>query len=368
VDVAIVGSGPAGLSAALTCVRHGLSYVVLEKEHVLASTVARYPAGKPFMAEPEACRTVSFLPVFSATKEALIDVWQTLVARLALAVRLGEAVQAIERDADGAFALRTTGASYRARRVVLATGLRGTPRTLGVPGESLPKVRSLLEDPRAPHAGQRALVVGGGDSALEAALALAEAGAEVTLAYRGAQFARAKPANRSAIEAAAARGAVALAYATDVAEIGPDHVVLRGADGSCRQLANELVIVSIGADPPVAWLAAMGVRLADRPHATRLGDTAERVEALVGACAACPDDVDGAIARVRGQRDGDETRAAASQVPRRAASAIRRLWPRGLSVRGFERAVSDAFVRAGWDEHDGFAEPTIVDRRPPTFL
>ncbi|MCX5741837.1 MAG: NAD(P)-binding domain-containing protein, partial [Proteobacteria bacterium] len=161
-DVVIVGSGPAGLSAGLSCVKHGLSCAVLEKEHTLSSTVARYPKGKHFMAEPADSENVSFLPVFDASKEELVAAWQRVVEGVQLPVKLGEAVETVKRGDDGIFVIATTVSTYRARRVVLATGLRGKPRLLVVPGANLEKVQSLLDDP-AEFAGEHVLVVGGGD-------------------------------------------------------------------------------------------------------------------------------------------------------------------------------------------------------------
>jgi murein DD-endopeptidase MepM/ murein hydrolase activator NlpD len=184
VDVAIVGAGPAGLSAALTCLQRGLSYVVLDKDHGLASTIARYPKGKFVMAEPYDTVNLSLLPVFDSSKEQLIGTWQTLIRSVGLRVNLSETVETIARRSDGQFDVKTSAAAYRAQRVVIASGTRGKPRTLGVAGESLPKVHTLLDDPDA-FRGRAVLVVGGGDSAVEAAMALADAGAMVNISYRG---------------------------------------------------------------------------------------------------------------------------------------------------------------------------------------
>ncbi|RMH39522.1 MAG: FAD-binding protein [Deltaproteobacteria bacterium] len=207
VDVAIVGSGPAGLSAALSCIHSGYSYVLIEKEQVVASTVMRYPKGKPSMAEPADCDNVSLLPVFDATKEELVAAWTRVLDGAGVRVSCGEAVEAITRRDDGGFDVRTNVAAYRAQRVVIATGTRGKPRTLGIPGENLPQVHSRLDDP-AEFASRDALVVGGGDSALEAAVALAGAGARVTLAYRGRALSRAQKANRAAVDREVAAGRI----------------------------------------------------------------------------------------------------------------------------------------------------------------
>src|SRR5678815_5491536 len=186
------------------CIRDR-SYVMLEKEQMIASTIARYPKGKLIMAEPYDTVNLSFLPVFDSAKEQLIPIWRELIDRVGLQIRQGESVETVMRGRDGVFEVRSTVASYRAQRVVLSIGTRGKPRTLQVPGENLPKVFNLLEDPDE-WRGRAVLVVGGGDSACEAALALADAGARVMISYRGKGFNRAAPKNKQAIEMYAAEG------------------------------------------------------------------------------------------------------------------------------------------------------------------
>src|SRR5690349_1454866 len=205
VDVAIVGSGPGGLSAALTCIQRGLSYVVLEKEQLIASTIARYPKGKLVMAEPYDAQNLSLLPVFDSGKEQLLPIWRELIDRVGLTIKQGESVETVSRSKDGNFEVRSTVATYRAQRVVMSIGTRGKPRTLQVPGENLPKIFNLLDDPDD-WRGKNVLVVGGGDSACEAALALADSGARVMVSYRGKGFNRAAPKNKQGVEAYAAQG------------------------------------------------------------------------------------------------------------------------------------------------------------------
>src|SRR5688572_23139169 len=132
VDVVIVGSGPGGLSAALTCIQRGLSYVVIEKGVTIASTIAHYPKGKLIMAEPYESANLSLLPVFDSSKEQMLPIWRELVDRVGMNVRHGETVETVERRADGIFSVVTNVSAFRAQRVVLATGTRGKPRTLGV--------------------------------------------------------------------------------------------------------------------------------------------------------------------------------------------------------------------------------------------
>src|SRR5215813_181741 len=272
VDVAIVGSGPGGLSAALTCIQRGVSYVVLEKEQVIASTIARYPKGKLVMVEPYDSQNVSLLPVFDSSKEQLIPIWKELIDRVGLKVSRGESVETVTRLSDGNFEIRSTVATYRAQRVVLSIGTRGKPRTLQVPGENLPKVVSLLEDPDD-WRGKAVLVVGGGDSACEAALALADAGAKVMISYRGKGFNRAAPKNKQAIEGYSAQGRVKAKLGSQVLAFEADSVTLALGDGSQKRYPNDGAFVLIGADPPIAWLEKMGVKFVERPHQYQLGKT-----------------------------------------------------------------------------------------------
>jgi thioredoxin reductase/ferredoxin len=306
-DVVIVGSGPAGLSAGLTCKKLGLTCTLLEKEHVISSTVSRYPKGKHFMAEPSTDPNLSYLPVFDASKEDLVAAWKVVVDATALPVRLGEAVEGIKRGDDGVFEVKTTVSRYRARTVVLATGLRGKPRLLTVEGANLEKVQSRLEDPDE-MAGQDVLVVGGGDSAIESAMSLATAGARVTLSYRGDSFKRAKPANQAALRKMVDAGALATLLGSNVARFTADEVSIKLADGNVTTLPNQQAFVLIGADTPVTWLENLGVRFVERPHLYALGSTEDAVRRVVPDADRCPRDLDEAIARVLGQPERKPTR------------------------------------------------------------
>jgi thioredoxin reductase/ferredoxin len=312
VDVAIIGSGPGGLSAALTCIQRGLSYVVLEKEQEIASTIARYPKGKLVMAEPYDTENLSFLPVFDSSKEQLIPIWKELIERVRLQVRKGESVEVIQKGYDG-FEVRTTVAAYRAQRVVLSIGTRGKPRTLQVPGENLPKVFSLLEDPDM-WMGRSVLVVGGGDSACEAALALADAGAKVLISYRGRGFNRAAPKNKATIERYAAEGRIKAKLNSQILQFDHDSVTIALGDGTQKRYPNDAAFVLIGADPPVAWLEKLGVRFVERPHQHQMGKSDDMVRRFIARAIECPEDAARAAAQVLGGSTGIEPRAAAAAV------------------------------------------------------
>jgi len=312
-DVVIVGSGPGGLSAALTCIQRGLSYVVLDKEQLIASTISRYPKGKLVMAEPYDTDNLSLLPVFDSSKEQLIPIWKELIQRVQLDIKLGESVESVKRAGDGSFEVRTTVSSYRAQRVVLSIGTRGKPRTLQVPGENLPKVYSLLEDPDD-WQGKSVLVVGGGDSACEAALALADAGAKVTISYRGRGFNRAAPKNKQSIERYAAEGRIKAKLGSQVVQFEPDSMTLALADGTQKRYPNDAAFVLIGADPPIAWLEKVGVKFVDRPHQFQFGKSDDIVRRFVAGASECPEDASRAAALVLGGSVG--------AAPSRAVAAM----------------------------------------------
>jgi len=257
-DVAVVGSGPAGLSAGLEALRSRLRYAVFEQGD-LSDTIYRYPRHKLLLAEPVRMPVYGSLWVADASKESLLKVWRAIIDRTGLEVRTGNRVERVAPLADG-FEIDAGGSTFRARRVVLAMGRRGTPRRLGVPGEELPKVTYDIVEMEA-FAGQRVLVVGGGDSAVESAVGLAnQAGTEVTLSYRGEEFARIKDRNRAKLDDERRRGRVNVLLRSHVREIRPDSAVL-DLDGRSHLLPNDHVIVRIGGEPPYTFLRQLGVRI-----------------------------------------------------------------------------------------------------------
>ena len=274
------------------------------------------------MAEPYDTVNLSLLPVFDSSKEETIPIWKELSERVGVKVRMNEAVERVQRGPDGLFDVRTNVASYRAQRVVLATGTRGKPRTLKVPGENMPKVQSLLEDPDL-HRGQTVCVVGGGDSALEAAIALADAGAKVILSYRGRQFSRAQPKNRQTIESYEAQRRIKIKYQSEVVEFTEDTVTLQTADGVQKRYPNQAAFVLIGADPPIAWLATLGVHFVERPHMWALPKSDDLVRRFVPDAVECPETAAGAAAMVQGHELSDELKKRPVVAESRAKRFIR---------------------------------------------
>jgi thioredoxin reductase (NADPH) len=257
-DIAIIGSGPAGLSAGLVAHRAGIEYIVLE-QGTLAETVRSYPRHKVLFAEPLTMPLYGDLWVSDASKESLLAVWEGVIARTGLRVHTGQRVRSITRD-NASFIVNTDNASHRAHAVVLALGRRGTPRRLNVPGEDLPIVFYDIAE-MSDFEGRRVLVVGAGDSAVESALGLAnQTGTTVTLSYRGDAFSRVKERNRARIEAAIADGRVTALRRSVVKEIRTDMAIV-DVDGTTEIVRCDDVVIRIGGDPPNALLEQLGVRM-----------------------------------------------------------------------------------------------------------
>jgi thioredoxin reductase len=260
-DVLIVGAGPAGLAASLAAKKLGLTYVTVEQE-ALGGAVFQYPRGKLVMTAPVELPLVGKIHFRSTTKEELLKFWTETCQGNGLDIRYKERVETVEQR-DGSFHVRTTVASYQASRVLLAIGRRGTPRKLGVPGEDLPKVVYRLIDPEQ-YSGRRVVVVGGGDSALEAAASVAELGtSSVILSYRGNAFQRAKERNRQRVQEASALGRLKLLMGSGIEEIRPDAVVVKHAD-KVVTVANDDVIVSAGGVLPNDFLRSIGIEVETR--------------------------------------------------------------------------------------------------------
>jgi thioredoxin reductase/ferredoxin len=257
-DVLIIGAGPAGLAAALAAKKARLNYQVIEQDS-LGGAVFQYPRGKLVMTAPVELPLIGKVQFRNTSKEELLKFWTHACQGQGLAIRYRERAEKIEAR-DGVLHVQSSQREYRAAAVLLAIGRRGTPRKLGVPGEELPKVVYRLIDPEQYH-GRQVLVVGGGDSALEAAASIAELGdATATLSYRGAAFQRAKQRNRQRVSASSAQGRLQVLINSEVSEIRSDEVLLR-QEGRALKVHNDAVIVSAGGILPTDFLRSIGIEV-----------------------------------------------------------------------------------------------------------
>ena len=261
IDVLVVGAGAAGLNAALAAREKGLSCVVLEKG-AIANTIENFPENKWVYAEPDESPAKGKLWLDGARKEDLIERWNSIVSENGLEVHTEEPLVDLERAKDGSFVAKTSGRELRARKIVLATGQRGNPRKLGVPGEGSERVYHRLYSPRK-YEGKEILVVGGGNSAIEAALTLSEKN-KVRLSYRNAEFTRIFKDNREQLEEAVADGKIELIMSSNVVAFEESKTRLEAEkNGSMAKLEvrADYSFVLIGAELPVPFLKRLGIRL-----------------------------------------------------------------------------------------------------------
>ena len=261
-DVLIVGAGPAGLTASLRAIEKNLNYITIEESEI-GGTVAKYPRQKLVMTSPVEFPLYGKFKKTELPKEHLIDFWLKVMKRADFKCKTNEKVENILKEQDGTFTVSTTKGEYRARFVVLAIGKSGSPRKLGVPGEDLPKVMYRLIE--ADHyVNKKILVVGGGDSAVEAAMGLAhQVGNTVTLSYRQGAFSRIKDRNAQRIEECIRRNKLKVFFNSNPVEFRPDSVILE-VNGSNQTLPNDFVWIFAGGEPPTAFLKKIGVGFGER--------------------------------------------------------------------------------------------------------
>jgi thioredoxin reductase (NADPH) len=258
-DLVIIGAGPAGFSATINAKQEKLNFVTLEQEDSLGGAVYHYPRNKITMTSPMELPIVGKVKLGEVQKEKLLEFWMDIAKRADLKFNFNERMEAIDQ-VEGGFKVRSTKHEYLAKSVLLSIGRRGTPRTLGVKDELQPKVVYRLIDP-AQYKGMHVMVVGGGDSAIEAAMACAsEEGTTVTLSYRGATFSRIKPGNRDRLAASEKSGRVKTILDSEVMEIKPDVVMLKHK-AKLLTIPNEALIVCAGGILPTGLLKKLGVAI-----------------------------------------------------------------------------------------------------------
>lgn len=257
-DVVIVGCGPAGLSAGLACIEKKLRYKIVEQEDSLGGAVYHYPRQKMTMTAPVDLAVIGKVKFGEVQKEKLLEFWQDVVKKTNLQIAYNERMERIDREGEH-FIVHTTRGQYRGATVLLTMGRRGTPRKLEVPGEDTPKVTYRLIDPEQ-FRGKAVMVVGGGDSALEAAIALSEVpGTRVTLSYRSAAFSRVKAKNRERLEAQKKAKRLRVALGSQIKSVHDDYVILDYKDAA-RRVKNDHVIVCAGGLLPTPLLQKIGIQ------------------------------------------------------------------------------------------------------------
>ncbi len=257
-DVVIVGCGPAGFSAGLSAIQHKLRYKLIEQEDSLGGAVYHYPRQKIAMTAPVTLALIGKVKFGEVQKEKLLEFWIGAMKKTGLKISFRERMEGIEQ-AKGGFVVRTDRGKYSANSVLLTMGRRGTPRKLDVPGEETAKVVYRLIDPTQ-YANQAVLVVGGGDSALEAAITISQQpGTDVTLSYRSEAFSRVKQKNRTDLEQQQGAGRLRVLLKSSVKQIHPSEVEIEH-DGAVKRYRNQAVIVCVGGLLPTALLQKVGIR------------------------------------------------------------------------------------------------------------
>ncbi|MEZ4226124.1 MAG: NAD(P)-binding domain-containing protein [Polyangiaceae bacterium] len=259
-DAVVIGAGPAGISATLGLLEAGLTVQLVERD-TLGGTITHYPRAKVAMTGDLDFPLFGRVNKKTMSKEQLVELWEQIRQKCQLPIVTGQLIETIRSEADGMWSVESTTQRLRAANVVLALGLRGSPRKLGAPGEESPKVTYRLIEPE-PFEGKHVLVVGGGNSAVESALSLSDFGrcASVSISYRRDAFARCRGDNRRRIDEAIGAGRVKAFMPSTVTDIAADRVVLENGSGA-HTIPNDAVIVQIGGTSPADLLKTFGVEL-----------------------------------------------------------------------------------------------------------
>ncbi len=279
-DVLVVGAGAAGLNAALAARDKGMRCVVLEKEKI-ANTIENFPEGKWVYAEPDTKPPVGKLWLDGARKEDLLNRWRQIIDENQLDVRVSEGLKSIERRYDGGFVTRTEkGNEIRARRIILATGQRGNPRKLKIPGEEREQVYHMLYSPRH-YEQEDIVVVGGGNSAVEAALTLSERN-RVTLVHRRDSLSLVFSENRRKFDQAVQSGKIQVLWNTSVTEFGEGEATVTSEGSGFRKVPYQHAFVLVGAELSAGFLKSLGIRLENEWTGSPVQGVLFSLAALVG--------------------------------------------------------------------------------------
>jgi len=257
IDLLIVGAGPAGLSATLMAKKERLNYITIEREEETGGAILSYPRAKVVMTAPAELPLYGKILKKEISKEELMGLWMDIADKTGISISTREAMLSSEARGEY-FEVKTTRRTILTRYLLLTIGRRGSPRKLDVPGEKSPRVMYRLLEPGR-YANMKLLVVGGGDSALESAMALAaQEGTQVTLCYRGGAFSRAKGPNRARLETMAAHGKINVLYQSNILEFQEDTVHIKQGD-RVIQLEYDFAFIMAGGVAPNDFLKKAGV-------------------------------------------------------------------------------------------------------------
>lgn len=258
-ELLIVGAGPAGISASLTAKKHGLKSITMEQES-LGGTVTTFPRSKIVMTSAMDLPLFGKVKLFETSKSALLDIWNQALKKNEITIRENTKVESIARENDY-FKINTiSGEQITAKYVLLSIGRRGTPRKLNVPGEETEKVAYRLLEPET-IVGKDIMVVGGGDSAVESAMLLADQN-NVTLSYRKEVFQRIKPKNSERINEAIQQGRINVRFNSVPLAINKNEVILSSSGiEKAESLKNDLVYIFAGGELPTQFLQKVGLKI-----------------------------------------------------------------------------------------------------------
>lgn len=262
-DLIIIGAGPAGISGTLTAKKHQLNFLTLDQDS-LGGTVFNFPRYKLVMTAPVNLPLYGKIHLYDTSKAELLELWNTALQRNNITqIRENTKVEQVLNEGDHFMVETNLGDRFKTKNVLLAIGRRGSPRKLGVPGEGLENVAYRLLEPEN-ISGKKVVVVGGGDSAIEAALSLMDHN-QVILSYRGEAFSRLKPKNREKIDQAGQSGAIRILLQSNLTSIEKDRVGMTiGPDSESQWIDNDLIYIFAGGELPTDFLKKAGVQISKR--------------------------------------------------------------------------------------------------------
>lgn len=260
-DLIIIGAGPAGISASLAAKKHGLNFLTLDQD-TLGGTVFSFPRSKIVMTAPMVLPLFGKVKLYDTSKTELLDLWHTVLTQNNIKITENTKVESIQPEGTHFSVLTNRGDAFKTQKVLLAIGRRGTPRKLGIPGETLEKVAYRLLEPENIR-DKNVVVVGGGDSAIEAALSLAIQN-KVLLSYRSEAFSRLKPKNREKLNESVNKGLLKVKFKSNLVKIEQEKAVLTTEDEGQLEVDNDLVYIFAGGELPTQFLQKAGVEITKR--------------------------------------------------------------------------------------------------------